>query len=137
MEFKLTNAQAYKDSEKIVGKDPWYQVLWYRFILLLTDVISIAFMFAVQMTIIFYKFMKILIILMRDGKDHSVVLTSYMALGMMIFATFTFAWVYFAARKYAGPIAEALAHRISGEKDDSAPKVINAPVQKNTEGEEK
>lgn len=132
MDYKMSNFQAYRDNEKIAGRDPWYQVLWYRILVLLVDVISIAFIFAIQMTIIFYKFMKVLLMLMREP-DRQVVLTSYITLGMMIFATLTFAWTYFAARKYAAPMAEALSHRISGCREDHEDHKENVAVNGSTE----
>lgn len=117
------NSKHYSQHEKIAGRDFFLKVWWYRLVVLVVDLLSMAGLFATVMTIILYKFFKVFLLAI-DKNAPGGVLVALCTLGAMILAIFTFAWTYFAARKYTPPIVEALAIKISGGKHD-----IDVPVE--------
>ena len=122
----------YVEYEKIAGKDFFLAVWWYRLVVLVVDLISIPAVFASAMTMVLYKFFKVLLILAASDKVSASVLVAFCTLGVFILCIFTFAWTYFAARKYTPAIVEALATKISGGKDIEVPKETTGSKPKTT-----
>jgi len=112
----------YAAHEKVAGRDFFLSVWWYRIVVLVVDLLSIPAVFASAMTMVLYKFFKVLLILAASDKVSASVLVAFCTLGVFILCIFTFAWTYFAARKYTPAIVEALATKISGGKDIEVPK---------------
>jgi hypothetical protein len=111
----------YTEYEKIAGKDFFLSVWGYRFVVLVTDLISVPSTFALMMTAVLYKFFKVFLIA-ADKNVSASVLVAFCSLGMMILCVFVLSWVYFAMRKFTPAFVEALATKISGGKDIEVPK---------------
>jgi len=137
--MKNPNLDKYAAYEKIVGRDPFWRVAWHRIQLIIVDVLSMASIFAIIMTVILYKSFRVFVY-MVDQKVAASVLITFIGMILTVFAAFIFAYTYLCARKYTPPIVEALATRISGGHDidvpvengnghGKAPAVIPAPSQ--------
>jgi len=124
--MKNARIDRYSEYEKIAGRNPWYEVLLYRLLLVFVDTLSMASIFAVMMTVILYKSWKVFTYMVDKQVAPSVLIT-YIGMLLAVFATFTFAYTYLCARKYTPPIVEALATRLSGGHD------IEVPVENGNE----
>lgn len=135
--MKNPNLDKYAAFEKIVGRDSFLSVVWHRSQLIVVDLLSMASIFAIIMTVILYKSFRVFVY-MVDQKVAASVLITFIGMILTVFAAFIFAYTYLCARKYTPPIVEALATRISGGHDidvpaengnGKAPLVIPAPSQ--------
>jgi hypothetical protein len=130
----MSNAKQieYQKWECVAGRDPWYQVIKYRVLLMCVDILSVSGVFAGVMTWLVIRFMDLLLKL-ATVKLASAAVIGYITFGIMLLAAFIFAWTYFAARKFTPPVVEALAERIAGKgKDITVTADLNEEIKTET-----